>query len=609
MSVKNSLIALALSATSFLYLAAQPVVVDLEDYGIVPDTETDMSPKIKHALEQIALRFGQKDINLIFRTGQYHLYPDSAASREYYISNHDQPNPKAVGIALEGWENLTITGNGADFIFHGRMLPVSLVNSHHCTLRDFSIDFANPHIAQVTIEKSDEKGIVFRPAPWVKCRVDKSSHRFITYGKDWELTPMNGIAFDEHTRRLVYGTSDLYCRVDSVIELNDGTYYAPKWRDKRLTDGTRVVLRTWERPAPGIFLAESTDSHLENIRVHYAEGMGLLAQLCDSVSLSGFSVCLRGTDDPRYFTTQADATHFSGCKGHISSVDGIYEGMMDDAINVHGTYLRIISRDNDRTVTARYMHPQSYGFKWGEPGDSVQFISPRTMDLTGKVNYIREISPVGKSQVSGSTDMRIVFSEPLDSTINAANGTGIENLSWCPSVTFEGNIIRNNRARGSLFSTPRPTLVKNNLFDHTSGTAILLCGDCNGWYETGACRDVRIEGNTFINALTNMFQFTEGVISIYPEIPDLNSQKGYFHGGADAPGIVIENNRFVTFDHPILYAKSVDGLRFTMNSVVTSEEYAPFHHNKFTFKLQRVRNVIINNNNFDKPETVSIDIE
>lgn len=105
---------------------------------------------------------------------------------------------------------------------------------------------------------------------------------------------------------------------------------------------------------------------------------------------------------------------------------------------------------------------------------------------------------------------------------------GIENLTWTPEVYFADNTIRNNRARGSLFSTPKKTVVENNLFDHTSGTAILLCGDCNGWYETGACRDVVIRKNRFINSLTNMFQFTNAVISIYPEIPDLDHQVAYF---------------------------------------------------------------------------------
>ena len=41
-------------------------------------------------------------------------------------------------------------------------------------------------------------------------------------------------------------------------------------------------------------------------------------------------------------------------------------------------------------------------------------------------------------------------------------------------MRFAGNTVRNNRARGALFSTPRRTVVEDNLFDHTSGTAILL---------------------------------------------------------------------------------------------------------------------------------------
>lgn len=165
---------------------------------------------------------------------------------------------------------------------------------------------------------------------------------------------------------------------------------------------------------------------------------------------------------------------------------------------------------------------------------------------------------------------------------------GIENLTWTPEVYFANNTIRNNRARGSLFSTPKKTLVENNIFDHTSGTAILLCGDCNGWFETGACHDVMIRNNKFINALTNMFQFTNAVISIYPEIPNLKAQKKYFHSG-----IRIENNEFVTFDTPLLYAKSVDGIVFKNNKVVKNNDYKPFHWNQQPILLERVINAEI----------------
>ena len=35
------------------------------------------------------------------------------------------------------------------------MLPLALLNSENCTLRNFSIDFSNPHISQVRIVKND----------------------------------------------------------------------------------------------------------------------------------------------------------------------------------------------------------------------------------------------------------------------------------------------------------------------------------------------------------------------------------------------------------------------------------------------------------------------
>lgn len=107
--------------------------------------------------------------------------------------------------------------------------------------------------------------------------------------------------------------------------------------------------------------------------MHYAEGMGLIAQTSENITLNKFAVRLKEGSD-RYFTTQADATHFSGCEDLIKSEYGFYEGMADDAINVHGTYLKIMERIDNQTVKAAYMHPQAWGFFWGESGDEVQFI-------------------------------------------------------------------------------------------------------------------------------------------------------------------------------------------------------------------------------------------
>ena len=130
------------------------------------------------------------------------------------------------------------------------------------------------------------------------------------------------------------------------------------------------------------------------------------------------------------------STHFSGCKGVIKSSRGLYEGMMDDAINVHGTYLKVTGRPDANTLTARYMHAQSYGFKWGEPGDTVRVISSRTMENVPGEYVIESISPVGQASVAGCKDFQIRFTSALPEEVSGSEPFGLENLTWSPEVYF-----------------------------------------------------------------------------------------------------------------------------------------------------------------------------
>lgn len=578
-------------------MPARKLVFRISDFGVVPtrqaeaqnggQPDTQMTGRLQKALAQIKQQAGPQDKVVIkFAEGRYDFHSTDAASYELYISNHDQDQPKRVGFYLDGWQNLTIEGEGADLVFHGRMIPFVLTHSTNCTLKNLSIDFENPQIAQVQVVKNSEtEGITFEVAPWVKYRIGENG-RFETYGEGWSVQQGAGIAFERDTRHIVYNTSDIGINTAGVRDLGGRQLLAPNWKDKRLVPGTVVAMRGWGRPCPGIVLANDVRTTLHNVTVHYAEGMGLIAQRCTDITLNKFGVSLRRADDPRYFTTQADATHFSQCNGKITSNGGLYESMMDDAINIHGVYLRVRERVDDHTLRCRYEHHQAYGFDWGDVGDEVGFVRSATMDNLDHKNVITAIRPADKDEVKGCHEFVITLRDALPAEITEKEGYGIENLTWTPEVEFRRNVVRNNRARGALFSSPRRTVCADNLFDHTSGTAILLCGDCNGWYESGACRDLVIRRNTFINALTNMFQFTNAVISIYPEIPNLEGQRSYFHGG-NARSIVIENNYFDTFDAPLLYAKSVDGLVFRKNQVRKNTAYKPFHWNQKPILLER----------------------
>ena len=70
-------------------------------------------------------------------------------------------------------EGITFDGQDAELVFHGRMLPVSLLRSKNCTLKNFSIDFEQPHITQASVVTNDTKAgqITLELAPWVQYEI------------------------------------------------------------------------------------------------------------------------------------------------------------------------------------------------------------------------------------------------------------------------------------------------------------------------------------------------------------------------------------------------------------------------------------------------------
>lgn len=105
-------------------------VYNVSDFGLKANVKKDASHVLRKVLDRIRKDYREGDkIVLQFPVGQYHFYEKNATIREYYISNHDQTNPKKVGIAIEEMRDFTLDGQGSEFIFHGRMLPISLLRS------------------------------------------------------------------------------------------------------------------------------------------------------------------------------------------------------------------------------------------------------------------------------------------------------------------------------------------------------------------------------------------------------------------------------------------------------------------------------------------------
>src|ERR1035438_7991516 len=170
----------------------------------------------------------------------------------------------------------------------------------------------------------------------------------------------------------------------------------------------------------------------------------------------------------------------------------IVAGTADDPINIHGTCLPVTEQTGPATIQARFGHTQSIGQSlWCKPGDAISLIERETLlpVQQSRVKSFRMLDP---------KTVEIVFTSPLAQTVTKAHA--VENLSDTPSVTIRHCSFSNGRARGILCSTPAKVLIENNTFV-IHGSAILIPGDANGWFESGAVSDVTIRSNVFDNCL------------------------------------------------------------------------------------------------------------
>lgn len=354
-----------------------------------------------------------------------------------------------------------------------------------------------------------------------------------------------------------WGRSDARFDPSSIEEVGNHVLILHNWAEaSALEVGDKYAMRAYFRPTPGIAIIDSSEVRVEDVTLHFAEGMGLVAQNPTNITLDSFKVATPD-DSPWVFSTVADATHFFGCRGEIISKNRLYENMADDAINVHATYQRLDSILAPSEFIVSFAHEQSFGFKWYNVADSLRIIFRETL-LPIATHMPTTV------EVLSEKEIKITVPSPLP---DIADAIAVENLSVNPSVKFTNSIVRNNRARGALFSTPKLVECTHNTFDHTHGSAILLTGDANGWYESDPCEEVIIASNHFINALTSRYQFTDGIISISPQMPR-TVEGEYFHGK-----IAVKDNIFDIFPTPLVYAKSVRELVFKNNTINENLDY------------------------------------
>ena len=537
---------------------------------------------LKKAVE--AIRSGRIG-RLKFAPGRYDFWPDCSFEKHCYVSNNDD-GVKRIAFLLEGVENLEIDGNGADFVFHGFLVPFVLDRCRDITLRHFSVDYARPFHSEgeiisvsrddLTVRFSEEFPFIIENGELIF--VDERNIRY-PWGRLLEFDPIKRepafMALDYWSRSFI---------TKGLIPADEKGSFLPSLQGEDLGDrkvrikvpgikatiGNIMVFGPDHRQVPAVFLEECQNTSFSAVAIHHAGAMAFIAQRCDSVALENCSV-IASKATTRVVSATADATHFVNCKGHIRLQGCRFESQMDDATNIHGNYATIHRILDRQTFEFRLMHVQHVGFPLLRTRETIAFSVKEKLHPLGQATTAK-VSVINKQLV------RVTVSDDLPPKL--AEGDLVANFDRSsPTVEIRGCFFQGNRARGILLGAGGKTLVEGNVF-HNPGAAILLEGDGIKWFEQAGVNDLTIRNNRFENC--NFGVWGNAVIEISAP-----------HIGADGSGehchrgITIVDNTFVCFDQtPLLAAKGADDLNFKDNLLQMSSAYPAHRDHPSRFHLE-----------------------
>lgn len=459
----------------------------------------------------------------------YDISRKAATEALYHISNttsvDENPMPvKHIGLLLKDMHNVVIDGRGATLMTHGEMTPWAIDRCRNVTVKDLTVDAADPSVPEMTIVDVDSMSFIAKAHDRSKYQL--RGGKLFWQGEGWEFT--DGIAqiYDPATKSTRRCSSPLV-RAKHIEEVGPGLLKFSFDSKPQAIIGQTYQMRHSLRTEVAGFISESENITLSNLQLRFMGNFGIVAQTSKDITYRNVE-CAPDPESGRTCAGFADFFQVSGCKGMVEIADCRFDGSQDDPINVHGTHLKVVEWSDGKNLTVRYMHPQTFGFQSFFEGDTVEVVNPRTL-LPVATAIVEKATIIDDYNIALQLDRKL----PADAM--AVAEAVVENISYTPAVRITGCRFNATPTRGILITTRRPVTISDNVFVRTPMASILVADDARSWYESGPVHDLTICDNVFIECALP-------VIEIAPEIAE--------YAGDVHSNITITRNKFDYADRP-----------------------------------------------------------
>lgn len=484
----------------------------------------------------------------VFESGSYYLYEDKKmnitlrdtkrTSAQRYLTIHEGATHLDTAFLLKDLKNVTLDFAGAVITLTGRIQPFIIDGCENVNIKNVTVEYERSLFTELDIISNNGNELILRKKEKFPCKAENGY--FIPYGRDYEDRELykKGCmfiqAFDRKSgegkgldviylgEEIIPEPSPPASNIKHIKVRNDGESIVfsgsfPAHWDRKTT----IVLEHENRFKSSAAIYHSKDICISNYRILNGCGMGLFAIGTENITLEKIML-FRDELSHGIVTNSADGIHFVACKGEIRLRNSVFEGMIDDALNIHSNYYHTVKAEGNR-LFARRSH-LSHGLnalsRVFSEGDTIAVYRGHTLEEKGRYT-IKNVSITDRWELTIETDRILQGIEKEDI---------IENISTNPHIHING--CRFGKANTHLrFQSRGKIIIENCDFS----LPVLLTGDMNYWFEASPVNDFTLKNCNFYG--------DRGKIRIIPEFTP-TEKAPFYH-----KNIKITDNTFHTADY------------------------------------------------------------
>ena len=315
----------------------------------------------------------------------------------------------------------------------------------------------------------------------------------------------------------------------------------------RPRNGSFVAFSFTQYDQQGISITNSENVYIENVTMHNAAGMGLVASSVRNFYVNRFNLAIKEGSN-QLMTATADAMHFVLMHGDCKVTNSLIENSHDDALNIkHGYWYKLTDAVGGSTkeITVTKL---TGAIERPKEGDKLAIYEELTFEGHNPTQGYYTVKEV--SDVAGGYKIKV--NERM-ANVGEWGISRVTFMSDTPNFLFRNNIIRNKRNRGILVQVP-DAIVENNTFMNVGHGSIQAASAMDIYNECTTPQGITIKNNKFINNCFIKPEPLYGDISIFAISSNATvAPAGTLHG------ITIENNYIAKNGNSAVSLRGVGG--------------------------------------------------